>query len=637
MSYENLFSPGKIGSLELKNRIIFPPMGSKMSKDGQVNDQLIKYQVARAKGGCALNFLEVTAIHKTSHTHESLALYDDMYMDGFKKAADAIHAEGGKLGVQLYHGGPVAYTSEIVSASEIPGYARALSTEEVKEMVQCYGSAAKRAKDCGVDVIELHAGHGYLPMQFLSVAFNRRTDEYGGDFDNRMRFTLEVIKAIRENVGPDYPLMMRISSCDSVDTEGGSTHEEMITYCKRCIEVGIDCIDVSRGNPFNASLKYEVPPIDVPVAYNVDVVAKYKEALDVPVVAVGRINDPEIAEDILKEGKADFVVVGRGQLADSEFCNKAMRDEAHTIKKCVGCLQGCYDAIVDHNMDTITCLFNPNLCHEEDHTIIPAKEPKKVLVIGGGPAGLETATVLKKRGHRVVLYEKDSTLGGQFYIAGAIPKKKEMGESALRMGELAREAGVEIHLNTEVTPKLIAEINPNEVVIAVGSAPIMPPIKGIDNKNVHVSHDILTGKVKVDGHIAVIGGGLVGVEIAELLSDEGKKVTIIEMQEEVAKDLGDLRKICAKELIYMNNIDSLVNSKCLALEEDGVLYELEGEEKKLEADDIVVAIGSRSLDFTNLKEHLEASNIPFHVVGDAIRARRAIDAIREGNEVARNI
>lgn len=645
MTFNSLFSPIQIRGLELKNRVMFPAMGTKMgTEDRFVTQQVIDYHVARAKGGCGLNFTEVCSVYAPASPAKFLAISEDKYIPGLKKLTDAIHEAGGKAGIQLWLGGmAVASDPEqmiiIPSPITVPGTEYTIpgaDRETLKGAIQAFGAAAQRAVSAGFDAIEFHAGHNYTPHSFLSPYFNQRTDEYGGDLHNRARFLLECIESIRLNIPADMPVFMRIDAHDDY-LEGGLTIEEVIQFCKLAEHAGVDVLDVSRGNFSSSAIIYEVPPIDLPRGFNVDNASRIRKETGMLTVAVGRINDPAQAEEILSTGKADMVVIGRAQLADPEFCNKAEAGDVESIVRCVGCNQGCYDGFVSSEVPYITCLRNPALGREAEYELKATTNPKKILVAGGGIAGLETALILKRRGHYPIICEASGELGGQFALAGEAPRKEEMKDAARSMaGQVMRE-GIEVRLHTLVDTALIAEIRPDEVIVAVGAAPLALRVPGGQFPNVTNSHDVLSGKATVSGKVIIIGGGLVGLEVAEYVHDQASEITVVEMQDRVAKDLGQLRAICVLESLETSGVQTLTNAKCVEIKEHAVI--LMHNEKIVEypCDSVVVAIGARSRDFADVAAFCQEQGIPCHVIGDAVRARRALDAVAEANVVARAI
>ncbi|MDU2155722.1 MULTISPECIES: NAD(P)/FAD-dependent oxidoreductase [Clostridium] len=646
MAFNDLFSPIKIRGMEIRNRIEFPAMGTKMVKDEKVvTDQLINYHAARSLGGNGLNFTEVCSVYDKAAPKNFLALSDDKYIPGMKKLADAIHEGGAKAGVQLWLGGSAVLFGDQTSMVVVPSdfkvegtdyVIKAASKEIINECIKAFGDAAKRAVEAGYDTVEFHAGHNYTPHSFLSKAFNKRMDEYGGSLENRARFLLECIKSIRENIPEDMPLFMRIDAHDDC-VEDGLTIEEVIQFCKWAKEAGVDVLDVSRGNFSSAAVKYEVPPVDVPRGFNVENAARIKKETGMITVAVGRINDPEQADEIIRSGKADMVVMGRAQLADPEFCNKAKNGNVDDIVRCVGCNQGCYDGFTNPDAPFITCMRNPALGREAEFVINKTDNPKNVLIVGGGVAGLEAAIELKDRGHNPILCEASDSLGGQFVLAGAAPRKEEMKEAAIAMGEMAKRKGVEIKLSTPVDAEVIKDINPDEVIIAAGAEPIKLNVPGANLPYVTNSHDILAGKAKVNGDIVVIGGGLVGLEVAEYLSGNVNKITVVEMLNEVAKDLGQLRKICVMESLYHEGIKTITEAKCVEIKEKSIVIDKNGVVEEVPCDSVIVAIGARSRNFESISDYCKENNIPYHVIGDAVRARRALNCIEEASEVARRI
>ncbi|HWR22833.1 MAG TPA: NAD(P)/FAD-dependent oxidoreductase, partial [Feifaniaceae bacterium] len=624
----------------LKNRVIFPPMGTNFPKDEMVSQSLIDYHSARAKGGCGLNIVEIAAVHPTSRGERNLGIYDDKFIPGLKALADAIHAAGGKACIQLWHGGRQTNSSvtglPIVSASPIPcprcqEMPKELTQDEIKELVEAYGDGALRAKKAGYDAIELHGAHGYLIAQFMSAYSNHRTDKYGGSLENRSRFALEIIADVRKKVGKDFPVIYRLSSEERV--KDGLTFEDTKEIAKMVEKAGVDAIHVSVG--VYETLHYTVPPIDLPVGFNIPGAAAVKRVVRIPVIAVDRINDPAFANQILEDGNADFIAMGRGQIADPELCNKAQRGELDSIVKCIGCNQGCVDRLLMLG-ETVSCMRNPSTGRECEYALRPAEKKKKILVIGGGAAGLETATTLSRRGHEVILCEKSGSLGGQFFLAGIAPGKKEMSDAALQMGRTAKRAGVDIRLETEVTKALLGEIGPDEVVVATGSVPFIPNIPGHDKANVVTALDVLKGKKTTGDSVAVIGGGLVGIEISEYLTEQGKKVTIVEMLDEVAKELGMLRKPFAFQYIKDHSIAVYTGATCTEIRDNSLVIEQNGEKKEIKGiDTVVMATGAKP--YHAVTDILDEAGIPYHVIGDAKAQGKAIDAIWAGAELGRAI
>ncbi len=644
--YDNLFKPIKLRGMELKNRVVFPAMGSGFLKNGHVTDTFINYHVARALGGNGLNITEAASVHAPSAPRDFLMrICDDDCNPGLKRFTDAIHEAGGKACVQLWQGGIAAVSGDPQALCFVPvetdlgGFkVPGASVELIKEVVESFGQAAKRAVETGFDCVEFHAAHGYSPHSFLSGAVNKRTDEYGGSLENRARYPLECIREIRKNIPDDMPLLMRIVPHDDY-LEDGLTVEEMVEFCKMAKDAGVDVLDVSRGNALSAGVKFEVPSIDLPRGFNVDNAARIKKETGMTTIAVGRINSPDQADAIISEGKADMVVMGRAQIADPEFCKKAQAGNEDDIIRCIACNQGCADRFMSDEKLGLSCLRNPSVGREKEFVLEPAKQAKRVLVAGGGLAGLEAAITLKKRGHIPILVEESDHLGGQFILAGMAPRKDEMKNAALSRAKQAKDMGVDIRLNTKADPALLDEIGPEAVIVATGGQPIKPNIPGGDLPNVVGSFDVLSGKKEASGNIIVIGGGLVGLEVAEYLAHANKenKITIIEMANQVGADLGLFRKICIMENLYVMGIQSITEATCKEITENSVIVEKNGEAKEFPCDYVVMAVGTVSRDYKQIEQYCEDKDIPYYIVGDAKKARRAIDAVYEAAEAARVI
>lgn len=638
--FEHLLSPIKIRGLELKNRIILPAMGTRMaSEKGEITDRLIAYHAARAKGGCGLNIVEVAAVHRPSSPAHFVWICEDSLIEGHKKLTDAIHENGGKAGIQLWQGGLAVSmdpSAQILLPSDmnlgqytIPG----ITLEQIKEVVFCYGQAARRAVEAGYDCIEFHLAHNYLPHSFLSGGLNHRTDEYGGNFENRCRFPLEVIDAIRNNIPEDMPLFIRIDAHDDF-LEKGLTIEEVIDFCNIAKNHGVDVLDVSRGNILTAATIYEVPPIDVPQGFNIENASRIRKETNMLTIGVGRINHENFAEKLLAEDKVDMVVMGRAQLADPELVNKLKEGRTQDIIHCIGCDQGCYDGFTDVvNREFITCMRNPNIGHEAEHTFTKTENPKHVWIVGGGVGGMEAAKVLKELGHEPEIFEASDHLGGQFIIAGKAPGKKEMEDATIEMAKQT-ERICKIHLNTKVTPEMIEEKKPDHVIIATGALPIALRLDGEDQIHHVQANDVLMGKEKLSGYIAIIGGGLVGLEAADYLATQGCKVTVLEMKDKIGADLGSLRQIAVMMKMNQLKVELKPSSKVNSLSKEGVVLE---SGQTIPCEHVVYAVGSKSVDNSELCSMMDKLSIPYQIIGDAKAARRALNAIEEGYYAAMEV
>lgn len=635
MSFDALFSPIKIRGLELKNRVILPAMMTKMasSQEGLVTQRLIDYYKARAKGGCGLVFSEVCAIHESTHGTGYLALYKEEHKRGLKRMLDEVHAAGGKMGIQIWHGGQVAIA--LLPPDKKPMVTENMTAEDIKTVVNAYGHAAKLAVEAGCDCLEFHAAHTYLPHTFLSPAFNKRQDEYSGSLENRARFSLECIESMRKNMPADMPLFMRVDAKDDF-MENGLTVEDVTAFINMAAEKGVDVADISRGNNKSAALLYEVPSIDTPRGYNADLVAQIKGGVSISVSAVGRINDPALADQLISQGKADFIAMGRAQITDPDFCNKAKDGKVDEIRRCVGCDTGCFDSIMDPTAIHITCMRNP-FVGKEDEVIPKAGKEKTVLIAGGGMGGMMAANLLKRRGHRPILCESSGQLGGQMYLAGKAPYKREMIDAAKWEAGQLELLDVEIRLNTAVTPRLIKEMKPDAAIIAIGSEPIPSAIPGADLPNVFTYEEVLSGKEKVKGNAVVIGGKMVGLEVAQTLTADGVKCTVLEPGAKIGADLGWVRSMNMLVNIPTIGVKAITGAVTKAFKADRVIYEQDGEEKNLPYDCAVIAMGARQRFSDELIKTCKKLFIPFDIIGDAEKPRLALNATAEAARAALRI
>lgn len=635
-SYKLFLSPGKIGTLELRNRCILPPMGTHSSgTDLMVPDRLCDYHKRRALGGCALNITEVCLVHESGETGLEIAGYDDRFVPGLTRLAQAIHDGGGKACLQLWHPGRQAdskvqpWAPSPVPCPVINIVPHEMTADEIWEIIAAYGDTALRGKRAGYDAVELHAGHGYLVDEFINEYTNHRTDDFGGSFEKRMRFPLEIIKDIKKKVGDDFPLLVRMNGQENA--EGGIVLKDAIEIAKLLEKAGADALDISQGA--YTVMSSGMPPYFYPEALNSQNSGAIKQNVSIPVICVGRITTPALAERLLEEGKGDFIAIGKGQIADPDFVKKAAEGREDEIIRCIGCTQACVGGIRKHD---VTCVFNPVTGHEKERAIAPAEDKKRVLVIGGGPAGLEASWIAAERGHEVVLIEKTSQLGGQFLLASIAPKKGHYADAIRLLAMRAIRAGVQVHLTTEATPGKIRQFAPDEIIIACGSTPVALNIPGCNEMTCYVAHDILSRKEYIAFQtVAVIGGGLVGIETAEFLALQGKKVHIIEMTDTIGADVELLIKRYMYETIEKHGIESHVNTKCKALFADHALLESNGNESILACDAVVFAVGSRCN--TYVESIVKDMGIPYHAVGDAVSVGKVQNAIWTAHEVARTI
>lgn len=641
MKFHVLLSPIKIGTMEVKNRFVVPPMATGLAlPNGNPTEGHITYWAARAKGGYGLLIVEATAIDplgKGSPWDEP-GIWDDKFIPAWKKVTDEVHKYETKIAIQLHHAGRQTTHDKIegqpVAPSPIPcpverEMPRELTTEEVYDLIEKFGDAARRAREAGFDAVEVHGAHGYLIAQFMSPYSNKRIDEFGGDFMSRMRFPVQIIKNIRRKVGNGYPVIFRISGDEVVP--GGRDINDSRLVARVMEEAGVDAIHVSCG--VYATTQYIIAPAAVPPGFNVYAAGEIKRAVNIPVIAVGRINEPLLAEDILESGKADLVALGRESLADPELPNKVAAGLTEEISPCIGCMQACAGYLFDPTKPNISCLVNPFTVREGELTIEKTEKPKKVMVVGGGPGGLEAAWVSAKRGHEVTLYEKENVLGGQYRI-GAIPPTKQDILKAIRYYiTMGKKYGVEYKTGVEVTEDLIAKENPDVVILATGGVPLVPNIKGIDNPKFVKAVDILEGKKEVGMNVLIVGGGMVGVETADFLGEHHHNVTIVEMLPEIAKDEQDAVKYFLLERLNKYGVKAVTGATVKEFLDDGVVFAKDGKEERLTGfDTIVLAMGAKA--YNPLEEKIKGKVPEVYVVGDAVKARKALEAIEEAARVA---
>ncbi len=641
MNFQLLFSPIKIGTMEVANRFVVPPMGTNLANpDGTVSEELIAYWEARAKGGWGLLIVEIAGVDPLAKAiPNQLGLWDDKFIPGFKKLVDAVHRYGVKIAVQIHHAGRQTSSAILggeqpVAPSAVPCFItreipRELSTEEVYQLIEKFGDAAARAREAGFDAVEIHGAHGYLVAQFMSQHTNKRVDEFGGSLYNRMRFPVEVIRNVRRKVGGSFPIIFRMSADEKV--VDGRNIEESAAVAAIVENAGIDALHVSVG--VYASMPYIVPPPDVAPGFNLSNAGEIKKAVSVPVIAVGRINDPVLAEQAIRTGKTDLLAWGRQSLADPELPNKVAAGRIEEISPCISCNQGCIGYIFNPDKMKCSCLVNPFCGREYKMKIEPAAQSKKVVIVGGGPGGLEAAWIAAARGHNVVLFEKEQSPGGQFRVGAIAPAKQDLTKAINYYTYMGKKCGVDFRFGTRADAGQVLAEKPDVVIVATGGEPSIPEIPGIDNPKVVTATDILLGKKAAGKKVLIIGGGLVGSETADFLGEHGHEVTIVEALPEIAEDVQESVKHFLLLRLKRHEVRIETNAKVIEILQDGVKVEKGGREKQLTGfDTVVIAVGAKSVN--DLKPQLEGKVPELYVIGDASRPRKAIDAIEEAASLA---
>ncbi len=624
MKFPTMFSPINIGTVTVPNRFVVPPMGNNFANtDGSLSDRSAAYYEARAKGGFGLITIESTVVYSEAKGGpRKPCLFSDDVVDSFRKVAERCHRYGAKVSIQLQHAGPegnsklTGYPLKAASAmashcgGEIPV---AMPTEEVYRLIEAYGDAAARAQKAGIDMVEVHCAHGYLVSTFISARTNKRTDEFGGCFENRMRLPRLIIENIRRKTG-NMPILCRINARD--EGEGGLTVQDasaVAAYLEQ--ECGIDALHVSRSIHLHDEFMWA--PNNTHGGFNADLVTEIKKAVSIPVITVGRYTEPQYAELLVRQGRADLVAFGRQSIADPELPVKARTGHLETLAPCIACLLGCVPNMLAGR--PITCAMNP--CVGREAEIIPAEVQKKVLVIGGGPGGMYAAMMCAKRGHDVILLEKNTELGGHFLVASYPPAKGEIAPAIRSLIVRCREAGVDIRLGVTVTSELVGELKPDAVIVATGSTPLILPIPGLADCGYVNAEDMLTGKYNVGKKVLIVGGGMVGAEAAEHLAERGHDCDIIEMKPVVGEDImPEPRKYIMASLEH-HKVGQFTNARVGEFFTDGVAYTstLDGSTHELRGyDSIVLAMGYRSNN--TLTSELEKLVPQVLVIGEARQA-----------------
>ncbi len=662
-----LFQPITINRMEVKNRIFMPAMHMNMAGNYAVSDRLVDFYTERARGGAGMITVGYATIDELSGNPGNIGAHKDIYIPGLTRLATAIRENGARSSVQLNHAGrynhsmlmggkqPVA-PSAIASrlTRETP---RELEISEIEEIISRFAQAARRVKEAGFDAVEILSGTGYLISEFLSPLTNKRDDKYGGDFDGRTRFGLEVVKAVRSTVGAEFPLLVRMNGNEFM--KGGSSRQELQQYAVRLAEAGVDALCINVGWH-----EAQVPQIvtEVPRGVFGYLARGIKELVNIPVIASHRINDPDLAREMISDGYCDMVAVGRALIADPNFPEKARSGHEADIVHCVACGQGCFDNLF--KMKQVECLCNPKAGHEHSRAVTKADKPLAVAVVGGGAAGMSAAIAAAERGHQVSLYESGYNLGGQLLLAGAAPGREEFLELAIDLERQLELSGTTVVFNSRVDNRFLEEIKPDAVIIATGGRPITPPIPGAGLPHVVQAWDVLAGSVMTGKRVVVIGGGAVGIETALLLAEKGtlsgealkfllvhgaetvedlyalatrgsKEVTVIEMLSELGKNFGKSTRWGMMQDVERYGVKTRTTAKVIEIAADCVRIEWEGEIEEIPAESVVLAVGTCS--HNPLQEQVAASGIPFRVAGDALQPAMVFEAIHQGFTAGREI
>lgn len=649
-NYEKLFAPGKIGQLELKNRVVMTAMGTGYANaDGTPSERIMKYYEERAKGGVGLIVAEVTRVNDDHGvaTECQLTVTREEHIEPLRELVERVHQYGTKLFLQLHHPGRQTFSAAIggqpvVAPSPIPCQVcrqetRELTTEEVEEIVQDFIRGAKIAQTAGVDGVELHGAHGYLINQFLSPYTNKRNDKYGGSFENRLNFLREMIVGIRKECGENYPLVVRLTVDEFLANAGiqekGLELEDGIRIAKELERMGVDAIDVSCG--IYETMNTAIEPTSFQQGWRTFLPEAIKKEVNIPVIAVSVIRDPQFAEELLEEGTVDFIGMGRSFLADPEWVVKVEEGREEDIRKCISCLH-CFESIFAGNLE---CAVNGRLGREVQFDNLQENgEGKTVAIIGAGPAGMESARVLAMRGFKPVIFEKGHEVGGQLLLANKPPQKDKITWLIDYLKIQLEKLGVEVKLNCEATVERLQEYKPSAVIVATGADAFVPSIEGAGGEHVFTPAEILSGAVQLSGKkIAVIGSGMTGLETAELLAEQGNSVSVYEMLPAIGQGIYFQNLIDITSKLAKLGVPMLPSHKLEKIGAEQISLEKveNGEKVEVPVDAVILSLGVKPN--IQIIEELEGHFEQVHVIGDANKPRKIAHAIKEGFEIAYNL
>ena len=652
--YQHIFSPMTIRHMTVKNRIVMMPMGTKFGEqNGEMSFLHINYYEQRAKGGTGLLIVENASVDSPqgSNGTTQLRIDSDNYIPRLYKLCENVHKHGACIAIQINHAGASAMSSRIgmqpVSASDVPSkeggeIPRPLTKEEILHIVRKYAEAARRAQICGFDAVEIHAGHSYLISQFLSPIYNKRTDEFGGSAENRTRFAHMILEAVRKQVGPHFPIFLRISADELM--EGGNTLEDTLAYLEY-LEKEVDVFDVSCG--LNGSIQYQIDANYLPDGWRSYMARAVKEKFGKPCIAVGNIRHPQIAEEILAKGDADFIGMGRGLIAEPEWVNKVEYGNECDLRSCISCNIGCAGHRIGLNQP-IRCTVNPAVNSGEDYIKHKIKKPCNVVVIGGGTAGLEAACTAAEVGCTTFLIEKKAELGGLASVISKIPDKKRLGEfPQYLIRRAAKLHNLFVFCNTQATTELVKSLNPDIIVNATGSEPTLPPIRGlhelVDKEDSHVA-TVLKMIERIpeypehmeDRKVVIIGGGAVGLDVMEFFTERGARVSMVEMLPMIGNGLDPVSRCDIHAKLKKYQVEQMVNTMLQEVRNDRFIVKTPQDEiKELPFDYGFICLGMKASTpvLKELEETFSDTNVEIINIGDSKRARRIIEGTEEGRNI----
>ena len=652
--YQHIFSPMTIRHMTVKNRIVMMPMGTNFGEqNGEMSFLHINYYEQRAKGGTGLLIVENASVDSPqgSNGTTQLRIDSDNYIPRLYKLCENVHKHGACIAIQINHAGASAMSSRIgmqpVSASDVPSkeggeIPRPLTKEEILHIVRKYAEAARRAQICGFDAVEIHAGHSYLISQFLSPIYNKRTDEFGGSAENRTRFARMILEAVRKQVGPHFPIFLRISADELM--EGGNTLEDTLAYLEY-LEKEVDVFDVSCG--LNGSIQYQIDANYLPDGWRSYMARAVKEKFGKPCIAVGNIRHPQIAEEILAKGDADFIGMGRGLIAEPEWVNKVEYGNECDLRSCISCNIGCAGHRIGLNQP-IRCTVNPAVNSGEDYIKHKIKKPCNVVVIGGGTAGLEAACTAAEVGCTTFLIEKKAELGGLASVISKIPDKKRLGEfPQYLIRRAAKLHNLFVFCNTQATTELVKSLNPDIIVNATGSEPTLPPIRGlhelVDKEDSHVA-TVLKMIERIpeypehmeDRKVVIIGGGAVGLDVMEFFTERGARVSMVEMLPMIGNGLDPVSRCDIHAKLKKYQVEQMVHTMLQEVRNDRFIVKTPQDEiKELPFDYGFICLGMKASTpvLKELEETFSDTNVEIINIGDSKRARRIIEGTEEGRNI----